>query len=261
MKRVHCGWAAQAGVSAAQLVRHGITGPPTVLRGGSAVPGAAARGGPPRRWSTACERWSAPSIFFKPYPANHFTHTAIDAGMALRPAASPRPGKVDHPAGAGPGDRTIGESPEVKRVPQTGYQAQFSGPYMLVPAARRRRARRVHRRLHRRAGPRPAAAGTHGQGDRRLTPLRRDLSRSVPRDRHTAHHRRRGWWRGAANRAARAPAEPRELARKFHTTPPAGCPRGRGAGGRAGRALADDGDPRLLMRTLAEAVPADRQTT
>ncbi len=33
VKRIHCGWAAHAAVSAAQLARHGVTGPPTVLEG------------------------------------------------------------------------------------------------------------------------------------------------------------------------------------------------------------------------------------
>ena len=33
VKRLHCGFAAQAGVTAAQLVRRGFTGPPTVLEG------------------------------------------------------------------------------------------------------------------------------------------------------------------------------------------------------------------------------------
>ena len=33
VKRLHCGIAAQAGVTAAQLVRRGFTGPPTVLEG------------------------------------------------------------------------------------------------------------------------------------------------------------------------------------------------------------------------------------
>jgi 2-methylcitrate dehydratase PrpD len=31
VKRVHCGWAARCGVAAADLARHGLTGPPTVL--------------------------------------------------------------------------------------------------------------------------------------------------------------------------------------------------------------------------------------
>src|SRR5690606_34984555 len=33
VKRMHCGWAAHSGVTAARLVRLGFTGPPTVLEG------------------------------------------------------------------------------------------------------------------------------------------------------------------------------------------------------------------------------------
>src|SRR5690606_41031552 len=33
VKRIHCGWAARAAVTAAGLSRTGITGPPTVLEG------------------------------------------------------------------------------------------------------------------------------------------------------------------------------------------------------------------------------------
>ena len=33
VKRVDCGWAAHYGVAAADLARHGLTGPPTVLEG------------------------------------------------------------------------------------------------------------------------------------------------------------------------------------------------------------------------------------
>ena len=33
VKRVHCGWAAHCGVTAADLARHGLTGPPTVVEG------------------------------------------------------------------------------------------------------------------------------------------------------------------------------------------------------------------------------------
>ena len=33
VKRAHCGWAAHAGVGAAELARAGLTGPPTVLEG------------------------------------------------------------------------------------------------------------------------------------------------------------------------------------------------------------------------------------
>jgi 2-methylcitrate dehydratase PrpD len=72
-------------------------------------------------------------IFFKPYPANHFTHTAIDAGLATR-ARGIAPEDVEAMTLAVPTAviRTIGQPIETKRTPDTGYQAQFSGPYAVV---------------------------------------------------------------------------------------------------------------------------------
>src|SRR5436309_290632 len=74
--RVHCGWAARRGVAAADLARHGLTGPPTVLEGhfgflqafcgDRAHPDAVVRG--------LGTDWELPRVVFKPYPCNHFTH-------------------------------------------------------------------------------------------------------------------------------------------------------------------------------------------
>ena len=135
VKRMHCGWAAHSALSAAGLSRHGITGPPTVLEG---------RFGFFQAWLHEPGRaneivaglgteWAVPGIFFKPYPANHFTHAAIDAGAALR-----KRGIVLEDIGTlelgvpAANLRTIGEPIEVKRTPATGYMAQFSGPYAVV---------------------------------------------------------------------------------------------------------------------------------
>jgi 2-methylcitrate dehydratase PrpD len=135
VKRMHCGWAAHAAVSAAQLVGGGFTGPPTVLEG---------RFGFFRAWSHRTldleavvdglgDRWSVPGIFFKPYPANHFTHAGIDAAIALRNRGLDvgviRSMELGAPAAT---VRTIGEPIDVKRAPETGYMAQFSGPYAVV---------------------------------------------------------------------------------------------------------------------------------
>ncbi|WP_185995274.1 MmgE/PrpD family protein [Nocardioides campestrisoli] len=135
VKRLHCGLAAQAGVTAAQLVRRGFTGPPTVLEGrfgffeawlhGQFFPEAVTEG--------LGTDWSVPGIFFKPYPANHFTHTTVDAGRAFagRGITPARVATVVVGV-AGATVRTIGEPIEVKRAPETGYQAQFSGPYAFA---------------------------------------------------------------------------------------------------------------------------------
>lgn len=135
VKRIHCGWAAHSAISAADLVRHGLTGPPTVLEG---------RFGFFQAWlhgtfnaSAVTDglgtEWAVPDIFFKPYPANHFTHAAVDAARALRERGIHPDDVVALTLGVpAPNLRTIGEPIEVKRAPETGYMAQFSGPYAVA---------------------------------------------------------------------------------------------------------------------------------
>lgn len=135
VKRLHCGWAAHSAVTAAELVRAGFTGPPTVFEGRfgffeaflhghfDAIPILDGLG-------TA---WVVPDIFFKPYPANHFTHTAVDAGRMLRDKGIDVADIASLTLGVpGPVIRTIGEPIAEKQAPQTGYQAQFSGPFAVA---------------------------------------------------------------------------------------------------------------------------------
>ncbi|HKY14679.1 MAG TPA: MmgE/PrpD family protein [Microthrixaceae bacterium] len=139
VKRLHCGWAAQAGVTAASLVARGMTGAPTALEGRFGLFEALLRD----EWFEAPvvdglgRRWESATIFYKPYPANHFTHAAIDAALALR-AGGLRLSDVAtaHLSVATATVRTIGEPLEVKQRPETGYQAQFSGPFAVAAALR-----------------------------------------------------------------------------------------------------------------------------
>lgn len=135
VKRIHCGWAAHSAVNAVDLVRYGITGPPTVLEGRFGFFQAWLHGEfhPEAITDGLGERWSIQEIFFKPYPANHFTHAAVDAASALR-RAGVKPEDIESavlgvPA---PNLRTIGEPIDIKRHPETGYMAQFSGPYAVA---------------------------------------------------------------------------------------------------------------------------------
>jgi 2-methylcitrate dehydratase PrpD len=137
VKRIHCGWAAHAGISAARLTAHGITGPPTVLEGRFGFFQAFLNGHYDAEAIDAGlgDRWEVPGIFFKPYPANHFTHAGIDAALSLREQGVSIEQIDTLSLGvAEPTVRTIGEPIEVKRAPSTGYQAQFSGPYTVVAA-------------------------------------------------------------------------------------------------------------------------------
>jgi 2-methylcitrate dehydratase PrpD len=135
VKRMHCGWAAHAAVSAAQLVRLGFTGPPSVLEGRFGFFQAWLRGEFDRSAITdgLGVDWTVPGIFFKPYPANHFTHAAIDAARELRERGLVPDDVESATLGvAAPTVRTIGEPVSVKRAPETGYMAQFSGPYAVA---------------------------------------------------------------------------------------------------------------------------------
>ncbi|SDE69361.1 2-methylcitrate dehydratase PrpD [Blastococcus fimeti] len=135
VKRLHCGWAAHSAVTAAQLVKHGFTGPPTVLEGRFGFFEAFLRDQVDLAQVTdgLGTEWAVPGIFFKPYPANHFTHAAVDAGRALR-ARGVDLERIERIELRVPTAvvRTIGEPIEGKRAPETGYQAQFSGPYAVV---------------------------------------------------------------------------------------------------------------------------------
>ncbi|WP_209440780.1 MmgE/PrpD family protein [Amycolatopsis thermoflava] len=135
VKRVHCGWAAHAAVTAAGMARHGITGPPTVLEGRFGLlqafcgdqtdVDAISRG--------LGDEWELPGIFFKPYPCNHFTHAGIDAARRLRERGVAVEEIESLELGAPTAVlRTIGEPREDKIRPRSGYHAAFSGPYTVA---------------------------------------------------------------------------------------------------------------------------------
>ena len=136
-KRLHCGWAARVGVVAADLAGRGLTGAPTAAEGRFGLLRAFL--GDEARIDAVTDslghRWHAAEVFYKPYPANHFTHAGIDAALALRDRGL-RPEEVASAtlAVAPPTVRTIGEPIEAKRAPRTGYEAQFSGPYAVAAA-------------------------------------------------------------------------------------------------------------------------------
>ncbi|HKB40529.1 MAG TPA: MmgE/PrpD family protein [Gemmataceae bacterium] len=137
VKRLQSGWAAQAGVRAAALARHGVTGPPSALEGRFGFGHCFLDG----RFDAAAltaglgTTWAVPDILFKPYPANYFTHAGIDAALALRwRGVKAEEVASMHLGAATPMVRTMGEPIDVKRQPANGYQAKFSGPYTVVAA-------------------------------------------------------------------------------------------------------------------------------
>ena len=137
VKRIHCGWAAHAGVTAAALAREGVTGPPTVLEGRFGFFAAFLDG----KYDAAAlldglrQRWELTRTVYKPYPSNHFTHPAIDCALALREAGLD-PADIERIdlGVAAPTLRTIGEPREDKIRPQSPYHGKFSGPFTVATA-------------------------------------------------------------------------------------------------------------------------------
>ncbi len=137
VKRLHCGWAAHAGIIAAQSARAGFTGPPSILEGRFGFYQAFCGGqfDADEFLARLGEYWCIPDIFYKPYPANHFTHAGIDAAIRLRARIGNLDDITEIELGvAAPTLRTIAQPPEQKARPQSGYHAQFSGPFTVAAA-------------------------------------------------------------------------------------------------------------------------------
>jgi 2-methylcitrate dehydratase PrpD len=136
VKRMHCGWAAHAGIVAAQMAAAGFTGPVSALEGRFGFYQAFCGGAFDAGELTAGlgERWCLPGIFYKPYPANHFTHAGIDAAMSMRPSLVIQDITDIELGVPTPTVRTIGEPAALKARPQSGYHAQFSGPFTVAAA-------------------------------------------------------------------------------------------------------------------------------
>jgi 2-methylcitrate dehydratase PrpD len=137
VKKVHCGWAAHSGVTAAELLRHGLSGPATAIDGRygllRAFLGDAAR--VEQVTDGLGTRWEARNVVFRPYPCNHFTHAGIDAALRLRDRGV-RPEQVRALVLGVPSQALamIAEPAGEKAAPPNGQLAAFSGPYTVAAA-------------------------------------------------------------------------------------------------------------------------------
>jgi 2-methylcitrate dehydratase PrpD len=134
IKKVHAGWAAHGGVSAAEFAANGLTGPATSLEGGFGF----FRAYCGERWSdqpiTELGRiWRTPEICYKAYPCNVFTHALVDAALRFRAQGVDATQVIAIRIGlAGPSWRAVGDPIDEKRRPRTPYHAKFSAPYVFA---------------------------------------------------------------------------------------------------------------------------------
>lgn len=137
VKRIHCGWAAQAGVMAARLAASGLTGPPTAFEGRFGL--ISSHCGEEMDLDAVLrgfgETWETDSIAFKPYPCNVFTHPIIDAAVELRRLGVRAEDVMTiQVGGAAAALRTIAYPEDDKARPESGYHAAFSAPYAVASA-------------------------------------------------------------------------------------------------------------------------------
>lgn len=139
-KAVQPGWAAHAGLVAADLARAGVTGPRTVLDGPYGFFRLFAND------DSAAERmaqlvagigivWHLPEAAFKLLPCCHFIHPYVEAVRDLRDegldASGVRRIRCHVPPGAAP---VIAEPWPAKLRPATPHDARWSLPYVLAAA-------------------------------------------------------------------------------------------------------------------------------
>jgi 2-methylcitrate dehydratase PrpD len=137
-KRLHAGWAAQAGLRAALLGRGGFVGPRTVFEGTHGFFNAfahTASGDYTALVGDFGERWVLETLAFKPYPCGTMVHPYIDCARRLA-ARGVRAGEIDAlicEVAEGTVHR-LWEPIAGKRRPPNGYAAKFSMPYCIAAA-------------------------------------------------------------------------------------------------------------------------------
>jgi 2-methylcitrate dehydratase PrpD len=137
-KRLHPGWAAHAGVTAALLARAGFTGPETVFEGAHGFYAAFAGGHDPERLETQVaslgRTWELSNLTFKPYPCGSIAHPYMDCALRLRERHRFRHEEIAEVrcrTAEGPIPR-LWEPLAAKHRPPNGYAAKFSLPYLLA---------------------------------------------------------------------------------------------------------------------------------
>ncbi|AUL31306.1 2-methylcitrate dehydratase [Bordetella holmesii] len=140
-KRLHPGWAAAAGITAATLAKHGFVGPGAAYEGRFGLY--------PSHLGALYEKcdlgmvtaglgevWETLNVAIKPVPACHFTHAFADAAGLLSKTWDGAPirrivAKV--PPGA---MKAVCEPRDKKLRPSNAYEAQFSVPYSVATGLR-----------------------------------------------------------------------------------------------------------------------------
>ena len=135
-KRMHAGWAAQSGLRAALMAKHGFVGPRTVFEGTHGFFHGFAhttKGNYDALIGDFGTRWVTETLAFKPYPCGTMTHPYIDCARRLA-ARGIKPDSITQivcEVAEGTVHR-LWEPLAAKQHPGNGYGAKFSSPYCIA---------------------------------------------------------------------------------------------------------------------------------
>jgi 2-methylcitrate dehydratase PrpD len=137
-KRMHAGWAAQSGLRAVLLARHGFVGPRTVFEGVHGLFHGFAhttKGDYAALTGDFGARWVTPTLAFKLYPCGTMTHPYIDCArrLAARGIKAEEVTELVCEVGEGTVHR-LWEPLAAKQRPANGYAGKFSTPYCIAHA-------------------------------------------------------------------------------------------------------------------------------
>lgn len=136
-KRLHPGWGAVAGITAAQLARSGFKGPTRPYEGKFGLFATHLHGGVEAAKvdelaSELGSAWRFGETALKPYPVCHFIHGCADAAIELHREIAGAPiARVDAFL-AEPTLHIIAEPAEAKQRPTNDYEAKFSAQFVVA---------------------------------------------------------------------------------------------------------------------------------
>jgi len=138
-KRIHPGWAAASGITAAALAADDIPAPREAYEGRFGLYRSHL---PPEHFAATDlaiataglgAQWEIDNVAIKPFPACHFVHGCADAAIALHKGGAPLTGiariRALIPAGV---VKSVAEPVAAKRRPANDYDAKFSIPYAVA---------------------------------------------------------------------------------------------------------------------------------
>lgn len=138
-KRLHPGFAAAAGITAAQLARAGFKGPTKPYEGRfglfkSHLGAAEAQVRYEAIYQSLGDTWEIHDVAVKPYPICHLIHACADSALVLREKHGIAPGDVERIVAfvPQPALHIVAEPPQNKVRPANEYDAKFSTQFVVA---------------------------------------------------------------------------------------------------------------------------------